>query len=390
MKKVLLFLITLIVFFIGYFFLSAYYGKPETLEEYPPCLNNGKKWTIGYMQGGSLTKYDISFKNFIDQLAAKGWLKPVDWTRLPSNPSVKEMWRYLARNINSKYLRIDMRYFWDSEWDSNKRQYERKKVLNILKSDNVDFMIAMGMWAGQDIMNDTHSVPVIYMGSSFPIQRYFERDKSDKGIPDHVYFPKDPDFLLRQVLMFKKITKFKKLGVVYEASSEGRFLACLEILKSQAKRNGFELVAIRILPYKKMDSKEKLKEEIDAYKKLASQIDAAWLTSFFINDPAAAEKILKPLFKHRIPTWYPHGRTGITNGAVFGLIHNPQNRARHYASITSKILNGIKPSSLIKKLPIDTQLVINYAAADKIGLQMPRVLLAAAKKSYLNINSGKK
>jgi ABC-type uncharacterized transport system substrate-binding protein len=386
MKKFFLFAAILITFLGCYLFFSVCCRETDNSGSFPPCLNNDKKWIIGYFQSGKSEKHFSSFKYFIDHLAERGWLEPVDWTQLPKDSKTKEAWCFLAENMRSEYLRIETRYFWCSNWSLSRRKHLRKQVLGTLKNKEVDLMLAMGTWPGQDLASGVHSTPTICLESLFPIKRLFK--KSGK-IPDHLYLPQDPDFLLRQIHLFKKITKFKTLGVVYVASSEGRFKASLKLLKQFSKEKNFKLVVVRILPHEKLNSRKSLDKYIKAHEKIAPQVDAMWLTTGFMNYPETAGQVLAPLFKYKIPTWYPHGEVGVFNGAVFGVIHDPHERARHYAETTAKIFNGVKPASQIKDLPINNHLVINCAAAKKIGLKIPNTLLGAAKKSYLNINTGR-
>lgn len=386
MKKIFLFItITTLITLCACFCVFSVYKETNNSEAFPPCLNNGKKWNIGCSQSGKSEKYNSSLKIFINHLAKMGWLSPINWTKLSNGSSTKDTWNFLAENMQSKYLQIDKKYFWCSEWSLHRRKAIRKQVLTTLQNKEVDLMLAMGTWPGQDLANKLHSTPTLYLESSFPIKKLF---KKEGKIPDHLYLSRDPGFLLRQIRLFKKITKFKKLGVAYVASSEGRFRASLKLLKQFSKEENFELVVIRILPYKKLNSDARLIEHIKAHEKIASQIDAMWLTSNFVYNPKTASQILAPLFKYKIPTWYPHGKRGVANGAVFGVIHNPNIRAQYYAMITAEIFNGARPSSQIKKLPADNHLVINCAAAKKIDFKISKTLLAVVKRSYLNINTG--
>lgn len=387
MKKVFLFITvtTLIILCACFLMITLYRNEAVNSKKFPPCLNSGKKWIIGYYQSGRSRKHSFSLKIYLDHLAEMGWLEPVDWAKLPGDSSTKDLWFFVAENMHSKYLRIEKRYFWCSEWSSSKRKIIRKQVLEKLQNNEVDLMLAMGTWPGQDLANNQHSTPTLYLESSFPIGKLF---KEGEHVPDHLYLVRDPDFLLRQIRLFRKITKFKILGVVYVASSEGRFRASLKLLEHFSREENFKLVVVRVLPYDELNSKERLKEHVKAHEKIAPQIDAMWLTSSFMDSPETARLILAPFFKYKVPTWYPHGKQGVANGAVFGVIHNPHKRAQHYAEMTAKIFNGLKPSNQVVDLSLDNHLAINCAAARKIGFKIPKTLLGVAKSSYLDINTG--
>lgn len=387
MKKIFLFITALIILCLCYILFSIYNRDVDSLGKFPPCLNRGKKWKIGYFQSGSSRNHSSFLKNYIDGLVEMGWLEKVDWKKLPKNSKSEDIWHFLAENMHSEYLKIDKKYFWSSNWSLRKRKILRKQVLATLQKKELDLILAVGTWPGQDLANNLHSTPTLYLKSSFPIQNLLGKNEK---IPDHIYLPRDPDYLLRQIHLFKKITKFKTLGVVYVASSEGRSRASLKLLKKFSKECNFKLVVVRILPHEDLKSDVNLDKYIKAHEKIAPQIDAMWLTTAFMNYPEDARQVLAPFFKYKIPTWYPHGEFGVANGAVFGVIHAPQKRAWHYARITAKVFNGVTPASQIKDLPINNHLVINYAAADKIGFKISKSLLKVAKRSYLDINTGGK
>jgi ABC-type uncharacterized transport system substrate-binding protein len=387
MKKFFLFITILTILCLCYIIFSVYNQRLYSSESFPPCLNNGKKWKIGYFESGKSMKYSSSLKNYINYLAKTGWADAIDWKKLPADSTSKEIWNFLAQNMRSEYIQIDKKYFWSSDWSLSKREKIRKQLIYALQRKNVDLMLTMGAWGGQDLANNQHSVPIICLESSLNIKKLLRRNGE---IPENLYFPRNPNFLLRQIRLFRKITKFKTLGVVYVASSEGRFRANLKLLKKLSKEKNFELIAVRILPHKELNSTERLKNYIQAHEQIVKKIDAMWLTSDFMDNPESASKLLTPFFKYKIPTWYPYGKRGVANGAVFGVIHNPLKRAQHYAAITAKIFNGVKPASQIKILPIDNHLIINCAAAKKINFKITKSLLSVAEKTYLEINTGEK
>ena len=387
MKKVFL-LVTLIIIVCLTFIISwTWEGESLSRGEFQPCLNNGRKWKIGYLQSGTLKRYDLSLRHFIDQMAGLGWLEPVDWSKLPKNAKATDSWNYLADNMESEYLQIDKENCWSHDWSLTKRRENKKKVLATLNRKEINLMLTMGTWAGQDLANRLHSTPTMYLESYFPIAKKLYKNTQ---IPEHLYLPRYPEFLLRQVRLFRKITKFKTLGVVYVASSEGRHRAGLEVLKHLSQQEKFKLITVRILPRKEFKSGKLLEEYIEAHEKLASKIDAMWVTTGFVNSPDTAAKVLAPFFKYKVPTWYPHGQQGVVHGVLFGVISCPKKWAKYHARAAAKILNGSKPVEQVVDMPVDNQLVINCAAASEIDFKIPKNLLAVAKESYLGITGRNK
>ena len=387
MKKVFLLAALTIIMCLTFIVFWTWEGDILSGDELRPCLNNGKKWKIGYLQSGKMKRYDLSLRHFIDQLAELGWLEPVDWSKLPKNATAADSWNYLATNMQSEYLQIKKENFWCNDWSLAKRRRNKKEVLKTLNCKGINLMLTMGTWAGQDLANRLHNTPTMYLESSFPIARKLYKNTK---IPEHLYLPRYPEFLLRQVRLFQKLTKFKTLGVVYLASSEGRHRASLEILKHLSQQGKFKLVTVRILPRKEFKSGKLLEEYIEAHEKLAPKVDAMWVTTGFVNSPDTAAKVLAPFFKYRIPTWSPHGNQGVINGVMFGVISCPKKWAEHHARAAAKILNGGRPVDQVVDMPVDNQLVINCAAASKIDFKIPKNLLAVAKESYLGITGRNK
>lgn len=387
MKKVFLLTATIIIVCLTFVIFQAWEKTFFSSDEFQPCLNNGKKWKIGYLQGGKAQRFELTLRNFIDNMAKLGWLEPVDWSGLPKSATAENAWNYLAENMQSKYLRISKRHFWNYDWSLVKRRENRKDILKQLGRKEIDLMLAMGTWAGQDLANRMHKVPVMFLESSFPIARKLYKNAR---IPEHLYLPRYPEFLLRQVRLFRNLTKFKTLGVVYVASSEGRHRAGLELLKHLSRQEKFKLVVARILPRKKLDSEKLLKEYIEAHEKIASKVDAMWVTTGFVNKPGTAAKVLAPLLKYKVPTWSPHGRQGVKHGVIFGVVSCPDNWAKYHAYAAARILNGAKPVNQGIDMPVDNQLVINCAAASNINFKIPKNLLAVAKESYLGITGRNK
>jgi ABC-type uncharacterized transport system substrate-binding protein len=316
-----------------------------------------------------------------------GWLDPVNWNKLPKNVTAEDTWNYLADNMQSKYLQIDKENFWCHNWSLAKRRKNRKEVLATLNRKKIDLMLTMGIWAGQDLANRLHNTPTMYLESSFPIAKKLYKNAE---VPEHLYLPRYPEFLLRQVRLFQKLTKFKTLGVVYVASSEGRHRASLSLLKHLSQQGKFKLISVRILPRKELKSERLLEEYIEAHEKIAPKVDAMWVTTGFVNNPDTAAKVLAPFFKYKVPTWSPHSRQGVRHGILFGVIVTPRKWAEHHAHAAAKILNGAKPVNQAVDMPVDNQLVINCAAASKIDFKIPKNLLAVAKESYLGITGRNK
>ena len=122
-----------------------------------PTLNNGKKWRIGYYEGGPFSDYTDTMGTFIEGVMALGWIKgetppePVD--ELP-----KPYWNWLTQ-CNSPFLSFNAQDSYSAGWDHQNRLEIRKALLEKLKTGALDLVIAMGTWAGLDLANNEHARP---------------------------------------------------------------------------------------------------------------------------------------------------------------------------------------------------------------------------------------
>ncbi len=382
----------LIMFFVfaalilGVCVLIFIYGEisGETVPRLSPCLNNGKKWRLGYIQGGTRHLYPRSLIALVDGLSKLGWLKPVDWTKFSKNIDTKQIWRFLSECVESDYLEFSRELYWDARRDRQQRSENRRHAIELLRgSERVDLIIAMGSWAGQDLAVSAHNVPVVAINSPNPVAAGILRADLVPALP-HVYVGYEPDIVIRQVRIYQLICGFKRLGVVYDRSNPDENRGGLSYLRTVADQGDFELdvveVTLRDVP-QPLAKKHLLK----AYRELAPRVDAMWITADMINQPAIAKELLAPFFEHKVPTWTTLGETAVRNGVMLSASRSEAIYGLNNARVVAKILNGTLPGDLIGEVHNKYEMVINHAVAQRIGFSIPVGLSAAIDKSYLSI-----
>lgn len=91
-----------------------------------PKTNNGKKWRIGYYQGGDYVNYNSYLASTVKGLMDIGWIKE---TRIPEIRGNTELfWEWLSTQVKSDYIQFIGDAYYSSNWD----QTLRKKYLNAL------------------------------------------------------------------------------------------------------------------------------------------------------------------------------------------------------------------------------------------------------------------
>ena len=88
-----------------------------------------------------------------------GWMEEAEFPNLQDTEDTKVLWNWLSTNSNSKYIEFVDNAYWSSNWDKKMRSENRKACIKQLNKGDIDFMFALGTWAGQDLANDEHSVP---------------------------------------------------------------------------------------------------------------------------------------------------------------------------------------------------------------------------------------
>jgi hypothetical protein len=179
-----------------------------------------KRWRVGYYDGGAYMEYPLNLHALARGLMELGYLEHIDLPSVDSATSTRVIWDCLCQ-ANSASIEFVSDAFWSADWDGAIRERNQRECLNrLVRTGDIDFMLAMGTWAGQDLATEAHSVPTMVMSCSDPVGAGIVRDPRYSGLP-HVHAKSDPSRYIRQVRAFHNLTGFKRLGVVYEDSFEG-------------------------------------------------------------------------------------------------------------------------------------------------------------------------
>ncbi|MFT5652479.1 MAG: hypothetical protein ACI8W9_000410, partial [Psychromonas sp.] len=230
---------------VGVFFLGATPAIAELTDDKfssEPVLNDGKRWRIGYYEGGEYIEYQKLLVETIKGLMQLGW---VDKEAIPSQQGEQtaQLWLWLNSNLNSEYIEFVPDAHYSVGWDEEFRKQRATAVIDRLKNkQDIDLIIAMGTWAGKDLANDQHSIPTMVISASDPLAAGIIKSVGDSGF-DHVNATIDPSLHERQLRVFHELVEFKKLGVAFENTVSGRSYAAIEVIKAQSEKLGFEIVA---------------------------------------------------------------------------------------------------------------------------------------------------
>ena len=345
-----------------------------------PTTNNGKKWRIGYYEGGPYINYPANLKAIAKGLAKLGWMSDIRFEQPKDPTDSMSVWLALSA-AKSDYLQFVKKDYSSADWDDEKRKRNREAVLARLAGNHLDFTIAMGTWAGQDLANNRHSVPTMVVSTSDPVKSGIVKSAARSGF-DHVHAKCDPQRYLRQLRLFHDIIGFKRLGVVYEYTEVGKTYAAVSDIERVAKRRGFTLVSCEAR-WSGVPQQERTQEVIECHKQLAPQIDALYLTVHAGVDTNHMDELLAPLMAHKIPTWSQRGPQEVRHGVLLSISRKGfEAVGMYHAFIMARIFNGAKPGSLNQIFVDPKHIAINLKTAKTIDFKPPIGLLKVADTIY--------
>lgn len=350
-----------------------------------PTLNHGHKWRIGYLEGGPYLNYAPVLKAVINGLAALNWVEPVTFPQDKDLSVPANLWSWISANVKSDYLEFPPDGFYTSNWEDDARAKTRDKVLSRLAdAKDIDLMIAMGTWSGQDLANDRNSVPTLVFSSTDPMAAGIVKSIGDSG-RDNINARMDPTIHERQLRLFHDIIGFKKLGVAYEDSVAGKSYAALPAIEKVAAERGFTVVPCHTLA-STPNTAEAEESVVRCARQLAPQIDAMYLTIQKGLTPRSLPKVMAELNAKKIPTFSQNGSNEVRHGALLSLAQAEfKYVGRFHAETMARIFNGAKPRALPQVFEDPPKIAINLQEALIIAYDPPVDIIAAADEIYQEI-----
>lgn len=351
----------------------------------PRQPQTGKRWRLGYYEGGQYPDYEVILKATVRGLIKLGWMEPMQMS-LQNDGQPGGFWRYLAATAKSKHIEfVGDAFYTAGNFDPAVRPQVRAKLLNRLSDRrDVDLMIAMGTWAGQDLANNQHRVPTVVESTSDPIGAGIVPSATDSGL-DHLHAKVELGRYQRQVELFHDIFHFRKLGLVYEDSREGRTFAGVDAVEEVARARGFEIVRCNT-PFNGVSRKEAEDGVVRCYERIAEQSDAVYITVHQGVTLANMENVLKPLIAKRIPTFSMLGSNEVKRGVLLSVAQaNFTYVGQFHAETIARIFNGAKPRDLEQRWVSPAKVAVNLKTAELIGFKPPADIMLAADEIYAAI-----
>lgn len=350
-----------------------------------PTTNHGKRWRIGYLQGGDYGSYQRSLVAMVEGLVRLGWMEDTPLPLLPNDKDTSVLWKWLATGAKSDYLEFVADGWYESGWDKKRRKQVKEQVLRRLNNQqDIDLMLALGTWAGQDLANNDHHVPTLVASTTDPLAAGIISSVEDSGY-DHIHAKVDPERHKRQVRLFKDIFDFDTLGIVYEKSDEGRGFGAIASVEAVAEELGFKLHSCNA-KFNDVSQKEAEANVVRCYAKLAEQVDAVYITRHPGVNLANLPRILAPQIVAKKPTFAQGLSDEVEHGVLLSIsLADFSYIGDFYAQTLSKIFNGAKPRQLVQRFQNPPKIAINLKTAQQIGYDPSVDILGAADEIYTEV-----
>lgn len=357
-------------------------------ETFPaPRTKAGQKWRIGYCESARFINYAEHLYALVKGLTALGWLKGTE--QLPYQPGQEDtraMWKWLASHDLGPYIQFagDAYYTYDGMDDGAKKRATDMLVTRLRTRKDIDLLLAMGTVAGKLVTDDRHQVPVTVFSTSNAVAAGIVQSIDLSG-REHVWAHMYVNRFKRQLEVFHDTFGFKRLGMVYEDSPAGRTMAALQDAEALAKERRFQIVRACVADNQK-DKEQFLRETLTAYRKLATQVDAMYLTIYpGSRKLAMLPALLEPFYQHHVPV-FTQLKLEVQYGALMSVADADFMGIGLFGAETiTKILLGASPKSLPQAYESTPYIVLNLEAARKTGYKPPFDILLIADRLYRSI-----
>ena len=203
----------------------------QTVQEKAPA-HPAKKWRVAYIEGGGYTDYQRILAATAKGLAELGVIADGDVPIPEKTDDTRPIWDWLAEHAGGDRLVFLKDGYYSANWDAAQRAANRKALLDrIREKGDVDMIFAFGTWAGLDMATADISVPVFSMSVTDAVQAGIAKSLKDSG-RDNLHAQIDPERYKRQIAVFHDIFGFKKMGIPYEDTPEGRSDVSLAAIES--------------------------------------------------------------------------------------------------------------------------------------------------------------
>ncbi|WP_394065604.1 ABC transporter substrate-binding protein [Alcaligenes sp. WGS1538] len=355
-------------------------AKQAVFPTTPRLKPDGGKWRLGYLESGDYSEYPDTLRAIIQGLQKLGWLSVPD---IPEQLNGRQMWDFLVKHARSDTLEFVADAWWQpGNFDPAQRPVVREAIRQRLQErHDIDLILAMGTWAGQDMVALGAPVPTVVASASDAVGSRIVASASDSGL-DNLHARVQPERYQRQVQLFFDIVKFKTLGMVYEDSLEGRSYAAVPAVEQAARKDGFQMKSCTT-GTNELTTAQATRNVVECYRKLSQEVDAVYVTTHRGITTENIGEIAGILRKAKVPSFAMLDPAQVRAGLLMSLAQADYSYVGlFHAEVIARILNGAKPRQLSQIWVDPAKIALNLDTARIIGFDPPVDILLAADEVY--------
>ncbi|KKX27750.1 ABC transporter substrate-binding protein [Rhizobium sp. LC145] len=221
--------------------------------------------------------------------------------------------------------------------------------------------------SAQAVVSSTRDIPVVFTAVSDPLAAQLVKDMEKPG--GNVTGLSDMSPVGEHLALIKEILpEVKTVGYLYN-SGEANSVALLAVLKTEAEKAGLTVIE---------SAATKSAEVQGAARALVGRADAIYvptdntIISALEGAVAVAEEGKLPLFTADTDS--------VSRGSLAALGFNYYDVGKQTGEVVVRILKGENPGDIAVKIAAGSDLVVNKAAAAKMGVTLPEGVLSRASR----------
>ncbi|ENM3804704.1 ABC transporter substrate-binding protein [Vibrio cholerae] len=231
--------------------------------------------------------------------------------------------------------------------------------------ENPDVLVGIATPTAQALVSATKTIPIVFTAVTDPVGAKLVKQLEQPG--KNVTGLSDLSPVEQHVELIKEILpNVKSIGVVYNPG-EANAVSLMELLKLSAAKHGIKLVEATALKSADVQSAtQAIAEKSDVIYALIDNTVASAIEGMIV----AANQAKTPVFG--AATSY------VDRGAIASLGFDYYQIGVQTADYVAAILEGKAPGTLDVQVAKGSDLVINKAAAEQLGITIPEAVLARA------------
>ncbi len=370
------------------FLLASLLSSPYTLfaielskETTPLTTSNSheKTWKIAYIESGEHDYFRTTLAHIGFSLQDAGLMAgenlPQQLLDDTDSTDASLIWNWLVNNSKGKQIQFLPDAFHSGKWNNDEQKSIIKRIAKrIAEEQDIDLVLAFGTAAGLEAVRANLPVPVFVIASTDPVNAGISVTVKDSG-RDNVHVQVDTWHYAQQVLVFHEIFNFKKLGIAYHDTPEGRSIIALPYIEEACKTLGVELV--RCTP--PLENASHHQNLLQCMEKFSHEVDAVYMTLNLATQQQFIPELVQPLIQMNIPTFAQGGIKETRRGILMSFAQTDfVQSGLHAVRALQKVIAGTLPRHIEQEVSASLNLAINLKTAQDMYWDIPfEVLLAS-------------